>query len=1101
MSKSFLVSCSLLVLTFSAYAGERPWVPDFSPQCKRDEKLRNNYLDAEQKAVKNSLAEMDKRGLNIIPTPKNLAFAGKDLRVPLKDLTGKITVVADKSSAVAIDMINQKLGQPVAVQELSAGKGLPEISIVLLRKDANANHPLLPADIPDFYQGYVIKTQEENGKRTYVLAGKDYTGLLYAAVTFCKLISAEGDALVLPSVQVSDWPDIRYRDGGGLLYQYRRDFVWNQPTTNTANVKMYIDWLFEHKINITEASTYGGGKRRGLYAPYDAAERKWLQEVSAYAQERGIRVMHMTTTAVGDTANNKDNAAYKDWKCVENRGAYYCWSNDELIKKRAQELTRHLKDTGLTAVFIHSIDTTNSKWQDRCAKCREQFGDDRFTADAHVFNQYRDEIRKSFPDMPVVIVPRPYGGNIDDVYHIETGEMKAKGDLQRFAKALAGDIYICHRCETSRNNNLSWVHAFKQPMFSCVMAWYAYPNLEGRDFTPICRYYRGYNYPLSDEIAQYGVGQSATRDRIQCLGLVEFAWNLNAPGAAEYDNIPAVYADIWDPFGADMSKNKELQALIRRSCDDLFGKQYAKYFYNAFLLFTDSNFTENYQDVVYALQNGYLSSGKGLMPDINDQKCIEYMRRIAENSTQITRDLEAVKKVTADPLVVRAANWLLMKHYPQASLARINMLTLGANQASKKGEHEKAGKLIAEAFKAYDEESAKLKAAWAGIQGQPTDIMNVPAVAPEMQKQRGIMDTIKIKIESREMMAQRRKNRVAEKQAAPATNLPLKVAVFAPDAQGGLTFGRTGLQQQLRGINDISVEEIDNLTLDTMKKYDCVIFPDCKSLGSAKVSVPDIRAYVIDYGGGMYFEHDSCGFNRFPLKDSVFPEIAHVAARIGEPPISTKYKAGERIFKIAKQHPVTEGNLTGTTFEQVYFDHLQLVNETGEIIAEDSYGKPVVIAGQAGNGRVVFNGGITLNVIENKELDQPLTTVEGEIIVNSVRWLAKGKKGTELIMADLKKTDKTLTDRQASVVTFKPQIIPCKPLHNVVLYAQCFNAKDLRAISPKTEVAKADEIGVKWETDENVIINADSYPLIKVVLSFESKEGRGSVSKIVGGEK
>ena len=1093
MSKNFMFCWSLLMVACCSVSAS--WFPDFSPQCGRDENLRNNYLAAERAAVENSLAEMAKRGINIIPTPKNLSFPGKDIIVPQKDLPGKITIFADKPSAVAAELIRAKLGATVKTAELKDYKPGADISILLLRQDVDASNSSLPAKIPDFYQGYVINTLDGDGRRVYVLAGKYYTGLLYAAVTFNGLVGVAGNDITLPGVEVSDWPDMRYRQGGGLLYEYRRNFAWGKTSTSTEHARQFIDWLLDHKINITEGVFYGGARREGLYAPYGEDDRTWAKEVCDYAKARGIYISNMSSTAVGEVENGKDDAAYGN--CVKNVGLYFCWSNDALIQKRAKEMVRHLKDIGLTAVFIHSVDSTNEKWQDRCAKCRERFGDDRFAASAHVFNLYRDEIRKSFPDMPITIVPRPYGGNIDDSKHIEDGEMRAKGDLRRFSKMLAEDVYICHRCETSRENNLSWVHGFRQPMFSCVMAWYADPWLAGRNITPIYRYYRSYNYPLSDEIAHYGVGASASRDKMQCMGLSEFTWNLNSPGAAEYDNTPEKYADIWDAFGEDMAKNKELQEVFKRSCDNLFGKKNAKYFYNTFLLFTDAYFVENYQEIAYSLR-------KGLMPDI-DGRLIGFMRRCYQNSIVITKDLEAVKKETNDPEIIAAANWYLTQHYAQRALAHVYTLTLEADQASRNGEHEKAGKLIAEAFKTYDEDAAKLKADWSGIQGQPCEILlKVWDTVPDLTKARSIMDMAKVKIQSRALMAERKRNLRQDAKEATRENKPIKVAVFSPDAQGGLTYGRIGLLTLLKGINDISVEEIGDLAPATLGKYDCVIVPDCKSFGTATANVNDIRAYVTERGGGMYFEHDSCGFNRFPLKDSVFPEIAAVKERIGEPPFSTHYKKSDRTLKIVKQHPITAGYADGTSYDQVYFDHLQLGNETGAVLAEDAYGKPVVVAGQAGNGRVVFNGGITYGDKGEQcgaELDKPLRTAEGDIIVNCVRWLAKGKKGTELIMADMKKEDKTLTDKQASVITFKPVIIPCKPLHDVVLSVQCFNAKDLRPISPKTEIAKIGEVVEKWEAEENAIVNADSYPQVKVVMEMSSKEGRGAVSTIVGSKE
>ncbi|MCX6984666.1 MAG: hypothetical protein NT118_07945, partial [Lentisphaerae bacterium] len=604
-------------------------------------------------------------------------------------------------------------------------------------------------------------------------------------------------------------------------------------------------------------------------------------------------------------------------------------------------------------------------------------------------------------------------------------------------------------------------------------------------------------YPLSNEIADYGT-ISWSRDRIQTSVFSEFTWNQNFPGSAEYGLTPEKYADLWDPFGKDMSKNKELQSLVKRACDDVFGISNSKYFYNSQLLFTDNKFATNWQDMRYILE-------KSAMPDLDDKKCAEFMDRIYHNSDIIVKDMETVKKESSDQEIKMKANRLLYYHYYTRVIAHVQTLLLNASLASKKGEHEEADKLIKEAFNVYAEEGQKLKGNWLTIQGQSLEYprFKIPPFDDSgMKELKNQMDMINVKVQSRKMMADRKNKSTADKKDEAKANKPVKAAVFRPDLKDGLTFGGKGLITLLNGINDIISEEIDNLSPETLKKYDCVIIPDCKSFGKVNANINNIRSYVIDQGGGMYFEHDSCGFNRFPLKGSVFPEIADAKERIGEPISSgERYKKTDRVLKIVKQHPVTAGYADGTSYEQVYFDHIQLGNETGMVLVEDTYGKPVIVAGQSGNGRVVFNGGITLNAVKDEELDKPLATVEVEIIVNSIYWLAKDKKGTELIMAGLKKNDMTLSNMQASVISFKPQIIPCKTLHDVVLTVQCFNAKDLRPISPKIKLSKIDEITEKWESDENVIINAESYPQVRVVMELSSREGRGVVAKIIGNKE
>jgi hypothetical protein len=592
---------------------------------------------------------------------------------------------------------------------------------------------------------------------------------------------------------------------------------------------------------------------------------------------------------------------------------------------------------------------------------------------------------------------------------------------------------------------------------------------------------------------------------MQSLGFVNFTWNLSAPGSAEYDEASLEgYQEIWDPFGKDMSKNKELQALVKRACDDLFGKKLSKYFYNKYLLFADTYFIDHYREVCYQLKNGTLYT-VAFMPDLDDKKGIEYISRVYHNLTMIINDLETVKKETDDPQIIGAANKSLQYYYVARGTSHAYMQALQAEYESKNGKHEEAEKLIKKALITYNEELKKLKTDWLNIQGQMGEFLPIESLESaesSLQKIKNILDSINVKIQSRKFMTERKeKNKEKEK---PKVNQPISAAIFIPDTKGGQTYGGKSLINLLKGFNDISIQEISDLSLNTLKKYDCIIFPDCKSFGKVNVNLADIRNYVMENGGGIYFEHDSCGFRRFPLRGSTFPEIADVGERIGDVPSSTQYKKNDRILKIVEDHPITRGNLKGSSFEQIYMDHLQLINGNGTVLIEDNYGKPVLIAGKIGNGKVVFYGGITYGLEGDAfggELEKSLETTEGNIIRNSIYWLAKKNKGTELIMSWLEKNDRTLTNMDASVISFKPQIIPCKTLHNVVLTVQCFDAKGLRPISLKREIAKINEINDKWEAEENIIINAESYPQIKVVMELSSKEGKNFVSEIIGNEK
>jgi len=122
--------------------------------------------------------------------------------------------------------------------------------------------------------------------------------------------------------------------------------------------------------------------------------------------------------------------------------------------------------------------------------------------------------------------------------------------------------------------------------------------------------------------------------------------------------------------------------------------------------------------------------------------------------------------------------------------------------------------------------------------------------------------------------------------------------------------------------------------------------------------------------------HDTAWF-----MDSPFPEIA----RRGYP---TQRVEAERhvvetdLITEDVRHPALRGIEPGMQFATEFRDHMIFEpGEAGTVLMRNEFGDPVYVAGQAGEGRVIFSGcyyGYT----------NPLSGGEAEVFWRAVDWLA-----------------------------------------------------------------------------------------------------------------
>ncbi len=113
--------------------------------------------------------------------------------------------------------------------------------------------------------------------------------------------------------------------------------------------------------------------------------------------------------------------------------------------------------------------------------------------------------------------------------------------------------------------------------------------------------------------------------------------------------------------------------------------------------------------------------------------------------------------------------------------------------------------------------------------------------------------------------------------------------------------------------------------------------------------VKTLRSYV-EKGGGVMLAHDTAWF-----MDSPFPEIA----TRGYPKhnVEAERHVVDSELKVAREHPALAGLALGTQFPTEFRDHMIFKpGPQGTVVIENTFGDPVYVLGEVGQGRVAFVG-------------------------------------------------------------------------------------------------------------------------------------------------
>lgn len=963
----------------------------------------------------------------LVPMPKEIRVSSKHLLPP-----GKIVLLSDPGALPAV-VFNQNL----------KNHGLPQIAVRKKAGDALAVIRFATgAPAPVKAQGYAVSVKKKNGRFDILLAGHDKTGLLYAAVTFAQMFRLRSGRIEFPVTEIRDFPDVPGRYCACLNYWYRRRFVMRQDQ-GTAAAKRHIDWALEHKINIVSGELHHYTAQPENATP---AVKAFFKEVNSYAAQRGITVFYVTHTNVGTKKRDGKNPEFKD--CIELRGLLYDWSNDKLLERRAAEIARFINECGYTGLMLHTMDTANSLWGERNAATRKRFGDDRFSADAHVMNIFYRAFRKVRPDGFFSAVPRPYFGNPENpVYIRRIGEMNTGDDYARFTKALPEDVWICKR-EEPVEDHAAWMRIFRQPLFTYIEHNWGTFRFSGAPLGANFRYIPGHFKTGRKDFLFYEANWPA--DYPAALAAVEFAWNLKTPGSRQlkhpsygsgktYDRKSAI--EEYDCFGPDGKRNPELLPLIRRVADNL----YAPYGSNFTVLLTSFIRSE----LIWEHRTTLEQLERRNIP-VDPQSVADMTTRIAADSRKALAALQAIPD--SAPLWVRqTANSRIASLLTLVPAAAALEQGLKGEIALKNKDYDRAEKCADDMMKIYRKAMAELPSQWQSLRKKAVLFALASSPGAKVKTFEGELRMRELRIKSRVKMRRRRQNNTAAVQPVKSAG-KVNAAIYMP--AGGAVYGAEGLKNILRSVSDIKLTPVSDLKLATLLKFDCLVFPDCKKFGKETPDADTLREYCTKYGRGIYFEHDSCGHARFPFHMGLFPELGEIDRQVGNPFRHRNYKEADRIM-INKR--------TGERFYNAYCDHFTFKGVNAEnILAVDRQGGAVWVGGSAGKGRVVLNGGITFHHTDRELNAGEISLEEKQLITDAVLYCA-GKKGHDIALAGADSKLEVQTDAIRQVFRFKLKLSPAFPLKNAKII--CSLRRDGKAAAAPRKIVLPGDLQGKWESE------------------------------------
>ncbi|MEA3403609.1 MAG: hypothetical protein U9R79_20365 [Armatimonadota bacterium] len=926
---------------------------------------------------------------DIIPQPKHLEVTGERWTLADGEEAAACIVVPPRQPKAAIgageinDRIARLGGEPLPVVECDDPAALASMDLPIVISKCYGSRlagaiidecdvRISPDDPGE--QGYVIRFVRFRGTRAIVLFGSDPQGALYAAVTFRSLLDGDAGGVRALVASIRDWPDFKWR-GTGSVHQMTGSYpVYGRSGEERVEaLKLHIDWMLRCKLNLLGDYLYGGEDA----TKWEGAD--WVARINAYARARGIIGEEYQSTNVGYDERDADDPRFQGM--LHTRNLFFSWSDDELIRKRAREIARVWDRLNLGMLVLHCPDgggpVNPEMWNGRSEADRQRWGDDRASADAHVFNILYDEVHRVAPEVQVVFVIYPYNARYLDWDMLKTAypeltreqfNRAGRDYWRQVGPKLRDDAAICVWLGEPHYMDQFRSYFGDMPMYYWFMISKGWVNA---GWLVTTHRHIGTNY-----YGHPGDIMAVRIDRnfpnfINRLLASQFAWNTASAGAEDFSGS---YYD----FRTD---NDEPEVIVEqwgeRACRHMWGAKVGPVMHQAFNKGIIPALIVNPSRMLNDENRG--RRRRGLEPlELTPQMMLEQ----AEGCGAAAEALDAILDMDAEmnDLQERLFVYYLRRTHCLAAYARAHYHLLLAQQALAEGDEQEVAAGVAAGKRAVEDGRADMERVL-----EATAEMRSYDPKYTRQAEEGISPAIPgtdadFPRMTESLEAVTRRYRDAQLEFEPVTHEgPVRVAIYDPSDDGGTAIGHHGWMLTLQTAGDIEAEFIDDLSLSNLISYEALLYP--QSTSGRSVSRYEyfevLRRYVEEVGGGVMFGHHQVGHHRAEFgAETTFPAICRGAAD----------RVDSYEVVVAGDHPITEGLSAGQSYRHVYYDHFTVQpGAKATVVLKDRGSAPVMVAGGQGKGRVIYDGQI---ILSDSAGDVAAAGHEREVFLNAVRWLA-----------------------------------------------------------------------------------------------------------------
>jgi hypothetical protein len=216
-----------------------------------------------------------------------------------------------------------------------------------------------------------------------------------------------------------------------------------------------------------------------------------------------------------------------------------------------------------------------------------------------------------------------------------------------------------------------------------------------------------------------------------------------------------------------------------------------------------------------------------------------------------------------------------------------------------------------------------------------------------------------------------------EQRQTPDTYGLDELTIEHPEKKQLIAYGaRKNLLTTLHANDEWEIHEMAGASLSYFAMADAVILQNFNE--SLDRDAPFVQMLIdyVDQGGGVMLAHDTAWFMASP-----WPEIA----KRGYP--EHNVEAERHVVEVDLivedvPHPALRGLDAGTSFYPEFRDHMIFrPDEYGTVLVRNEFGDPVYVAGEVGEGRVIYSGSFY-------GYSNPLEGAEEELLWANLDWLA-----------------------------------------------------------------------------------------------------------------